>query len=526
MGISSSQPEPQLPEGFTWPPHPQNRQELRDRYGYNPFESSGFKLEQRRRLEVVFDTFCTFWSESNLTDFLQSTFPQEIAPILLDAIPVLHRFLLRLGSFPYQNDPDKLLTLDVLRMAVILMLIYDSERAEADGPDTTLEYDTSFADFRRVAFQSLATLDPFPSKQLQQRQRDEEDDFHLERVIHRINKEYNWQNPEDPKCIIFGPELSVSDYASSWSNDLHRLIPIDEWRSLLRLLLVSQLYRGGINPQQFSTYPPQLEHVIDSVLGAFKENTNATGISWEVFDRVVARSMPRFLMGWDRILGPLYSTEHLHEFPASASVSEAQSLFRETYTPLFQREGPKSSLLDLPRLSQLDLLMLSQLQTENASLCWSAGREQHLNLRDLHTAMTDQQTPHQILVISGSSDKDDHVIFGALLWSPPTAANETPRMIVSRIFQLKPVHRSFRPLSGYCFDVKTTPPLLENDPVSIKMTIPMGEKDPDTVDLVLDETSRSGELIMGKSPKIREYFRIDAVEVLRVDKENKPVKFH
>lgn len=33
----------------------------------------------------------------------------------------MHRLLLRMGSFPYQNDPEEFLTLEVLRTACILL---------------------------------------------------------------------------------------------------------------------------------------------------------------------------------------------------------------------------------------------------------------------------------------------------------------------------------------------------------------------------------------------------------------------
>lgn len=234
------------------------------------------------------------WSEPNLADFLQSTFPPELAPALLDAIPILHRFLLRLGSFPYQNDPDKLLTLNVLRMAVILLLKNDAYRWSTDQEGRVSNSDPWFDKFRVVVFQSMTSLENLSeSSPDPKRQRGEEDDLHLQEVLDCINSSNYWRDPEYPKWVVDGPKYPVSLYSSSWSKDLHRLIPMDEFRSLLRLLVVSQLYRGGIDVQQSLTCLPRLENITDCMIAAFKEENDTSGIPWEVFDQVVGRSMVR-----------------------------------------------------------------------------------------------------------------------------------------------------------------------------------------------------------------------------------------
>lgn len=228
------------------------------------------------------------WSESNLADFIQSTFPPELTPILNDAIPVLHRFVRRLGSFPYQNDPEELLTYNVLQMAVILLIVHDEKRWSADQEVTRIS--DPLADFRVVIFQSLTTLESSGSKE-GQRQRSEEDDLHLQKVLDEINSRNYWRDPEYPKWIFPGPECQASDYISSRSKDLHGSVPMDEFRSLLRLFLVAQLYRGGIDVQAFSNCLLRLENITDCMLAASEEDHDTTGISWEVFDRVVKRSM-------------------------------------------------------------------------------------------------------------------------------------------------------------------------------------------------------------------------------------------
>ncbi|OJJ85244.1 uncharacterized protein ASPGLDRAFT_57413 [Aspergillus glaucus CBS 516.65] len=516
MGVSSSQPT--LPEGFEFPPPPQNRHELRERYGDKIlFRMSGFHSESRLRLNTVFDIFCThseptkFWSESNLANFIQSTFPAELTPILLNAIPVLHQFLLRLGSFPYQNDPDRHLTLDVLKMAITLLLEHDSEQWMVHGEDQ--------ASFRVVAFQSMASWDPSAMKPEEQRQRDKEDDGHLEQVLDSIQLSNFWSDPEYPKFVIKGPQLPPSYYPSSWSRDLHRLIPVNEFRSLLQLVLTTRLYQHGIDVQPFATCLPQLENVIDCMLAAFKEKSNnATAISWEIFNQIVEKSMPHFLTGWARLLGPMYSTKFLDKLSPSDSVSVTQALLREAFVPIFQQKASVPSvILDLPTWSQLTILMPFNPQIKTTSLCWSAASKQQLSLYDFYQAASTTQSQDHIILISGNNDQDSHLILGALLSKPSTG--ESGQIMINRIFQLKQIHRAFRPPTR----ISECPLQLHDNHASMTVLT----KDRDAVNLTLNETSKSGQFSIRNASdlKIELRFNVDAVELLYVDRVEKPIRF-
>ena len=78
---------------------------------------------------------------------MQCSLPPDITPFLADAIPILHRVFLRMGSFPYQNDPEKLLVLGVLRTACILFSHQPENLAEGYP-------------FLVIIFQSMKGLDP------------------------------------------------------------------------------------------------------------------------------------------------------------------------------------------------------------------------------------------------------------------------------------------------------------------------------------------------------------------------------
>lgn len=91
------------------------------------------------------------------------------------------------------------------------MLAYDSWRST--------DQEGYLADFRLVIFQSLTTLEA-PVSNKGQRQRFEEDDLHLQRVLDQISPWNGYRDPEYPKWIIPCPRYQASDYPSSWSKDI------------------------------------------------------------------------------------------------------------------------------------------------------------------------------------------------------------------------------------------------------------------------------------------------------------------
>lgn len=210
---------------------------------------------------------------------MQSTFPLELAAILMETVPIIHRSLLRLGSFPYQNDPEELLIQRVLRTAVILLsnFLRDVDSAYFSNNDG------------RICFQSMASLASWKvarDKSL----REEADDRDLINVLSGMKNRR--RHPDQLKVMIRGPKQPPpSQFPSSWSRDLDQFIPTDEFRSLLRLMVVLNLFSSGIEAKDFATSIPQTEKVTDCLLAAFQAGPN--GISWDVFDRVIRNDMVR-----------------------------------------------------------------------------------------------------------------------------------------------------------------------------------------------------------------------------------------
>ena len=210
---------------------------------------------------------------------MQSTFPLELAAILLEAVPLIHRSLLRLGSFPYQNDPEELLTLRVLRTAVILVsgFVGDVDSAYFSSEEG------------RVCFQSMASLAP-EKVSWDESLREEADDYDLIKVLSGMRGRR--RHPEQPKVMIRGPEQPPpSQFPSSWSRDLNQFIPTNEFRSFLRTMVVLNLFSSGIDAQDFTTSIPQTEEVTGCLLAAFQAGPN--GISWDAFGRAMKNDMVR-----------------------------------------------------------------------------------------------------------------------------------------------------------------------------------------------------------------------------------------
>ncbi|EHA56438.1 hypothetical protein MGG_14592 [Pyricularia oryzae 70-15] len=61
------------------------------------------------------------WDESSLSRFLRTLVPEPLWPDLENSIPLLHRSLARLGSFPYHNAPPRPLTVDTALVAIVVM---------------------------------------------------------------------------------------------------------------------------------------------------------------------------------------------------------------------------------------------------------------------------------------------------------------------------------------------------------------------------------------------------------------------
>ena len=217
-----------------------------------------------------------------MVNFLSITFPDETKPLFSSAAPLLHRWILALGSFPYHNTPAESLTLDILQVAVIILLRRHEAAAgllDSDEPEANLA----------ILFQSLSKR-PENTPQTSDKERNEADDEHLRSVYDFVARHNKWSDKNNPKLVKMGPELPpMSQSPSSFSQDLSGRIPAEEFRPFLGLLLCTQLYADGIGPETVSVSSAESKEVAESIANTFQEN-QSEDITWVRFNRTMKYS--------------------------------------------------------------------------------------------------------------------------------------------------------------------------------------------------------------------------------------------
>ena len=209
---------------------------------------------------------------------MQCSLPPDITPFLVDAVPILHRTLLRMGSFPYQNDPEKLLVLGVLRTACIL---FNKEPENLAGGHPLLV----------IIFQSMAGLDLDKAQDnTKPKPRDEDDDYHLKEALSMAKN--RCRDPNNPRVWLPGPENPpFSHFPSSWSKNFDQSIPTLEFRSFLRLMIFLNIYHSHMETRNIASLHLQVEKVTNCMLAAFQPS--AAGIIWNHFSQVIENHMVR-----------------------------------------------------------------------------------------------------------------------------------------------------------------------------------------------------------------------------------------
>jgi hypothetical protein len=120
--------------------------------------------------------------------------------------------------------------------------------------------------------------------------RTEKDDEDLNDVLNALEEDdYSVWNADDPNDFETPISQTAIKWPSSDSGELNGSIPRYEFRSWLRLVLLSRLHPTG-NVR----WRRELEAVSDSVLDCFDEaDTVRNGISWQAFDKTLADTLVR-----------------------------------------------------------------------------------------------------------------------------------------------------------------------------------------------------------------------------------------
>ena len=121
-------------------------------------------------------------------------------------------------------------------------------------------------------------------------------DAHLLQA-HALVSACNKQRSEvDEGFVTYGPPIiDVTTLPSSRSRDFRGFIPKDEFRSLLNILLASQLYLFGYEPERLCAEGDTLARVTSTVFNAFSQFKNEAGITWNLFNSALTTTMVRHI---------------------------------------------------------------------------------------------------------------------------------------------------------------------------------------------------------------------------------------
>ncbi|KAE8453392.1 hypothetical protein EG329_010253 [Mollisiaceae sp. DMI_Dod_QoI] len=373
------------------------------------------------------------WNESSLTKFLRQQLPSDLAYHVVDAAPILYRSVLRLASYPYLLEPVRLLTIDALRTAVVLLCrrpLWVSR--DLDVSDFWL--DTVERKRRRLLFQSM--MNRFAT--MQYISRSNKDDEDLDDVLDALDQDdYSVWHADGPNEFNEPVLPPTTRLPSSNSSELSGIIPRYEFRSWLRLVLLSRL-----TPVGDVRWRRELEAVTDSVLGCFNEHStsrNEDGISWQDFDKTIRNSMPFLHLGLSNLFGTLISQSKTPSYPFSVPGLSQLFFFGQKPT-LGSKDGRYLPLQELthPILCQLAIF-----------LPIIDVREHILLSRSQFVQYANQRKYPGMMLLSGlgitsqSSDAISHVIYGAFFGALPDTDAPFERAGQVCIFQLAPVHRVF-----------------------------------------------------------------------------------
>lgn len=219
------------------------------------------------------------WKERDLIEFIRIILPEELQSDLARAGPLLFGCVQRLGSFPWHNQPLQANTLDfdtLVTAIVILTRRYESlsqfhtlccwPRDDHRRPDMETQRDQWEMQkdqwLRRLLFQCMAVSSANGKKAEAEEQVPQDDVSHggVDRSgifardnahllqAHRLVSMHHRPRKEDGEGEAFipgPPGIEVTALPSSRSQDFDGAIPTDEFQSLAKILLASQLYLYG-----------------------------------------------------------------------------------------------------------------------------------------------------------------------------------------------------------------------------------------------------------------------------------------
>ncbi|KAJ5403157.1 uncharacterized protein N7487_009053, partial [Penicillium crustosum] len=436
------------------------------------------------------------WTVSDLKDFMMSTFPLGLASYIAEAAPIIHRCLLRLGSFPYQNTPHCTLSLDVLRTGMIILLrLEGSKLLDRDNNEASLVYpDSLSAEQRILLFQSLTESQGSSARSA----RNLGDDYHLHKALEVIVYGNFKRNVQFPTAVSQGPQYPPPEHFPSSNSTLTSgSIPNEDFRPLLRLMLLTQLHVAGLDPDIFTFSLSEIEAATDCLLAAFlHDGWSSTAVSFTAFDNIIGNSMQNAFLGLRRVLGPLHSAKPIPSPTLPSSVTKAQNALKKLFAPSVKTQPPpKGRIMNLPLLSQLSMSLPQDFPIETPEILHSS---QKVNIKALKSCLSTTGLA-RILLVSGKTSQGD-AILGAYF---PKDSSPASMNMSSVIFQLAPVHQTFHQAEKL---LPSKGPDVEH---SMRLTLAIED-----ISLVLSGESSTGTLTAKSREHTSQELLVNAVEVL------------
>ena len=208
----------------------------------------------------------------------------------------MHRSLLSLGSFPYLSNPAPYLTLQTFQAALIILTNRDDSkiRRNMDNEDEDLYQNRLDARKRRMIFQSVTTRAGDTGSGGGNTSRSAENDEDL-REVYEYVVSHNYQDQDLGHTIIHlpGPELAaLENFPSSQSRKLDRSISCQDFKALVKILLVTQLF-DTVDPEKATENLDQLNHIVESIIKGFVKEKN--DVDWSTYEKGVSQSVVSLL---------------------------------------------------------------------------------------------------------------------------------------------------------------------------------------------------------------------------------------
>jgi hypothetical protein len=265
------------------------------------------------------------WNESDLIEFMSITLPGELKSDLTRAGPLLFRCVKRLGSFPWHNQPLQVqdLDLEALTTAIVILLrryesnLYPFVVTNSRSPDNHREIDGDTQQdqwLHKLLFQCMsvvsdtmeeAGVEELPDDQVTVDEISDDgdlddnlsnmmagDDAHLLQAHALVSARNKQRSEKDEKVFTDGPSIiEVTALPSSKSQDLRGFIPNDEFQSLLKILLASQLYPYGYGPEHLCAHGNALAEVTSTVFNGFSQSKDQPGVTWNLFSSALTTTI-------------------------------------------------------------------------------------------------------------------------------------------------------------------------------------------------------------------------------------------